>query len=174
MEDSKISAAILENCAVIRVEGRGSFMNSRLLKDFFEKLTQKPCNSFIFDLNECKTMDSTLMGTLAGMAINLKKDDASSRIVLVAPNKQCYRLITTLGLDQILEVRSNFNQDLTGKPFEPIENESDYSQEEKIIHAIEAHETLIEISPDNEVKFRSVLALLKEDLEKGNCDNTES
>lgn len=167
MDDSKIKAALIDQLVVIKVEGRGSFLNSRLLRDFLDKMILKNLEKFIFDLTECKTMDSTFMGTLAGLSIKLKKNGANAKISLVAPNKQCYRLITTLGLDQILNVRSNFSSDIGQTEYQQVNKEQSYSKEDKIINAIEAHENLIELDSQNEVKFKNVIALLKEDLENG-------
>ncbi len=166
MTKSKILAAIVEDIVIVKIEGKGSFQNSKTLKEFLDKMLERGYKKFIFDFNDCITMDSTFMGTLAGLSIKLKKSGEEGKIVIVSPNKQCYRLLTTLGLDRIIEIRSKLNNigDVT---FEKVEEKKSMSKEEQVIMAIEAHENLIKISPENEVKFKNVLSLLREYLDKG-------
>lgn len=166
MQDSNIEAAIVNDFVLLRLDGRGSFLNSRILKDFLERMLDRDYSQFIFDLSDCQTMDSTFMGMLAGVAIKLKEKKDGS-FCLVSPNKQCYRLLSTLGLDQILEVRSDYTNPSDVSPeFQNIPQKDCYSQKEKLIHAIEAHKNLIQLEADNKVKFENVLKLLEEDLEK--------
>src|SRR5450631_2319235 len=60
----------------IRVEGRGSFQNSPALKEFSRKLIDEGRRKFVVDLKSCLAMDSTFMGTLAGLAIRLRDTGA--------------------------------------------------------------------------------------------------
>ncbi len=173
-DDAHIEAAIIDDIVLIRVHGRGSFLNSRFLKDFLEKMLSINYSNFMFDLSHCQTMDSTFMGMLAGISIKLQ-EKGKGNICLVKPNKQCYRLLSTLGLDQILEVRSEFKNPSEMNPdFKDISPVKEYSQKEKLIHAIESHKNLIKLESQNKVKFENVLNLLEEDLEKYRARETNS
>ena len=59
-----------DNVAVVRVTGRGTFLNSVPLKKFADQLTAdgKP-RQFIIDLKDCETLDSTFMGVLASISL---------------------------------------------------------------------------------------------------------
>ena len=53
--------------------GRGSFLNSGSLKEFAREMVNRGYRDFVFDLQDCVMMDSTFMGTMAGMALRLKE-----------------------------------------------------------------------------------------------------
>ena len=57
----------------IRLEGKGSFLNSGSLKEFSREMIGRGHREFIVDLAHCPVMDSTFMGTLTGMAIQLRE-----------------------------------------------------------------------------------------------------
>ncbi len=172
--DSQIEAAVAEDIVLLRIVGRGCFLNSRILKDFMENMLEKNYLQFIFDLSECLTMDSTFMGMLAGIAMKLHQKKEGT-ICLVNPNKQCYRLLSTLGLDQIMEIHSHFsNPSDISQDFKGIQSEKSYSKKEKLIHAIEAHKNLMKIDSQNKLKFENVINLLERDLEKYKSKNNEN
>ncbi|MES2569084.1 MAG: STAS domain-containing protein, partial [Verrucomicrobiota bacterium] len=56
----------------VRVEGKGSFLNSTGLKEFAKEMINRGFREFVIDLKNCPVMDSTFMGTLAGIALNLR------------------------------------------------------------------------------------------------------
>ena len=57
----------------VRVEGRGSFLNSTGLKEFAREMTNRGYREFVLDLKQCPVMDSTFMGTMAGIALRLRE-----------------------------------------------------------------------------------------------------
>ena len=56
----------------MRLEGKGSFLNSGSLKEFAQEMVNRGYREFIVDLQNCVMMDSTFMGTLAGVEIGLQ------------------------------------------------------------------------------------------------------
>src|SRR5271165_2352381 len=69
----KPGSEILVSCADrivwVRVEGNGSSTNSTALKDFAKEMIHRGAREFIVDLCNCPVMDSTFMGTLAGISL---------------------------------------------------------------------------------------------------------
>ena len=57
----------------VRVEGKGSFLNSTGLKEFAKEMTNRGYREFVVDLHNCPLMDSTFMGTLTGVALRLRE-----------------------------------------------------------------------------------------------------
>src|SRR5262249_32918320 len=57
----------------IKVEGKGSFLNSGSLKEFAREMVDRGYREFVVDLEKCSMMDSTFMGTMAGVALRLKE-----------------------------------------------------------------------------------------------------
>jgi anti-sigma B factor antagonist len=51
------------------VEGNGSSTNSTALKDFAKEMIHLGARDFIVHLRNCPAMDSTFMGTLAGISL---------------------------------------------------------------------------------------------------------
>src|SRR6266446_3345121 len=68
----KPGSEILVSCADrivwVRVEGNGSSTNSTALRDFAKEMIHRGAREFIVDLCNCPVMDSTFMGTLAGIS----------------------------------------------------------------------------------------------------------
>lgn len=57
----------------VRVMGKGSFQNSSGLKEFTKEMINRGSRDFVIDFKNCETMDSTFMGTLAGVALRLRE-----------------------------------------------------------------------------------------------------
>ena len=52
----------------IKIVGRASFQNVMPLKDFLKDSAESGKRCYVFDFAECKGMDSTVLGVLAGCA----------------------------------------------------------------------------------------------------------
>ena len=85
----------------VRVAGRGTFQNSTGLKEFAAEMTQRGHRDFIVDLKDCELMDSTFMGTLAGVAIRLGPE---GKLRVVRANERCRKVMKNLGLDRVVAV----------------------------------------------------------------------
>jgi hypothetical protein len=57
----------------VKVEGKGSFLNSENLKEFACGMLNHGYREFVVDLADCVTMDSTFMETMAKVALRLKE-----------------------------------------------------------------------------------------------------
>ena len=151
---------------VFRIDGRGSHLNSPALQQVAEAcLKENPQTRFVFDLKGCPTMDSTFMGALAGITIRQQRNNCgTSTVVNLGP--QNLRLLEVLGLMHILDIRKEPGE----SPAEHAEFEQSAAPElsklDRTVHMIQAHEQLISLEGDNEVKFEGVLESLKQSLER--------
>ena len=141
----------------IRVEGRGSFQNSPALKDFSKKLIEEGRRQFVVDLKNCPAMDSTFMGTLAGLAIRLR-DTGGGELWVVNRNERNSELLAGLGLDPF------FSQEPLSAPQpaeckEAIHHPTDKNATREAMH--EAHDACIAVDPRNADKFKDVIEHLK-------------
>ena len=73
-----IQVGFNESTVWVRVSGRGSFQNSSPLKDFAKEMLSRGYKTFVIDLGECPVMDSTFMGTLAGIALKLQASEGTA------------------------------------------------------------------------------------------------
>lgn len=142
--------------AWVRVDGRGTFQNSTGLKEFAAEMTRRGHRDFVVDLKDCELMDSTFMGTLAGIALRL---GTGGTLHIVRPNARCRQVMKNLGLDRIVSVE---NEAAAGEPAPPLQDaEGNPPREAKRETIIEAHENLVAADPANEVRFKDVIEFLK-------------
>ena len=145
----------------IRVEGKGSFLNSTGLKDFAKEMTNRGYREFVIDLKACPVMDSTFMGTLAGIALRLK-ENGQGRLRVINLNERNSDLLSNLGLDQLFTIETvPFTLNCTEQPLQT------NGTEDKVARAttmLAAHEACVEANPENAAKFKDVLEYLKQDL----------
>lgn len=164
MDESSILVRKANDSGIIRVIGKGSFKNARHVKSFTSQATALGIHSFIFDLEQCSHMDSTFMGTLAGLAIELKKKSAPPpSIYNISPRN--LELLQTLGLDRLLKINDQ-STDLSTNSFHAInDNLKKADQDDISQNMLEAHEALIEANSENASKFEDVIHFLKNKLD---------
>jgi len=157
-------ARLGDGIVIIRVCGRGTHQQSPGLRQVFEMTRgDTPAPRYVLDVDQCVTMDSTFMGTLASMAIHQRQRDGSSLVVLNV-NEHVRNLLQTLGLNYVLELRAGNNavDQADFKPSRP----APITRLEQILMMLEAHERLVDVDSRNEVKFEGVLRSLRESLER--------
>lgn len=146
----------------VRVRGKGTFSASPALKGFVERSLEGGVNRFVIDLSDCQSMDSTFMGTLAGLAIRLRKS-AGGRLQLNGVGERNRQSLEDLGLDALLEIDPSDSEwkehieDVRGN-LEPLPSEADVSDAS---HVLEAHRQLCEANEENVKKFSTVLEVLE-------------
>jgi anti-anti-sigma factor len=163
-------ATLPDDIVIIRVAGRANYQNSLALKQVFEKTSsENKSPNFVFDLERCDSMDSTFMGVVASIGLHQRRIRGTKSTVLnVSPHVR--DLLDMLGLKFLLEIR-DAEADGKSRPAVPEARFSDVVPPEttkldRIIMMIEAHERLIDVSDQNEVKFKSVLETLHDSLER--------
>ena len=70
------------------------------MKEYTRRMIQRGRRSFIIDLADCELMDSTFMGTMAGIALRLRELGSGGLTVLNA-NTRNQSLLENLGLDHL-------------------------------------------------------------------------
>ncbi len=162
-----LTAAYIDQSAVIRVEGRGSFKISPPMKQFIHQVINKQsATRILIDMTDCSGMDSTFMGVIAGIACLIKSKPAFS-FKLINLSEKNKKLLTTLGVDRVVDysLASLEDHGLSGKETGTQTLEPDLSDRLNAAKTtLEAHETLVEINPENLQKFKSVLEFLEDDV----------
>lgn len=145
----------------VRVKGKGSFSSSPPLKGFVERRIESGETRFVIDLGDCPAMDSTFMGTLAGLAMRLAKS-SGGRLQLNGVCDRNRQSLEDLGLDALIDIdpadtewRAHVD-DVRGS-LEPVQDETEASD---AAHVLEAHRQLCEASEENVKKFATVLDVL--------------
>ena len=173
---TRILVASHSGVAWLRVEGRGSFQNSAELKNFTKGRIDAGDSVILVDLEECIYMDSTFMGTLTGIACRLESE-GSGRLEIVNPSPRARELLENLGLDEILHIHPN-GEAVNGMDWATVRGvmaeqlfpesfvDPGDSKRMKAEVVLEAHKALAACNSRNDVRFRDVILLVEEELQK--------
>lgn len=151
----------------IRCLGKGNFLNSPLLKRAGEIYIESGKALIVVDLEACTGMDSTFMGTLAGLAIKLDKKRGGALHIARADEKSKDSL-DGLGLDFLMEINPEEAvwkadlatiEDSLKAQESPGDEEGDPAQ-----FVLEAHQTLSEVNPENRGKFLAVVEMFENEV----------
>jgi len=131
-------------------------------------LVNRGHREFVFDMEECVMMDSTFMGTMAGMALRLKELGEGSLHVIHC-GERSRELLSGLGLDQIFDIQADGAEApqceaLARTNGDPVEKSAN-AKREQAGTMLEAHEALCQAAPKNLTRFKDVLEYLKQDLQ---------
>jgi anti-sigma B factor antagonist len=160
--------SIGEKSAMIQIAGRANFTSSVDFKTLLDQLLQRGYTCFILDLTECVLMDSTFLGVLAGFGLKLnspQSDHISRTIQLFNPNGRISELLENLGVLHLFKVTEGPVKCPDGATPKDVQSQN-ASREEVTRTCLEAHRTLMDINPDNIVRFKDVAAFLADDLKK--------
>ncbi len=145
---------------VVRISGRACFQNSVCLRDFVTEMLQQGKTRFVFDFLHCTSMDSTFLGVLAGIALDLKKRPGGGSLVLTRMGPRNLELVRNLGLHRLLTVDAGDFSMGFGQNEQALQCR-DQSELEQARLVLEAHENLVSADESNRSKFQDVLAFLK-------------
>lgn len=120
----------------------------------------------VVDLGSCTGMDSTFMGTLAGLAARLSVVDGGTLQVAEAGERN-RRSLEDLGLDFLLEIDPPSAEwrgrvDEVRKSLKP--PRGGMTQVHQARHVLEAHQVLSQANESNAKKFSTVVNLLEAEL----------
>lgn len=168
MRSAKMLVWAGEQCAAIRIIGRANFTSSVDFKTLITELRQQGCSYFVLDLAECVLMDSTFLGVLAGFGLKLSNgngDPGKHGIELFNPSERIIELLDTLGVLHLFKVTEG-SVKMTEQAEPRAHTPTSSTREEATRTCIEAHQTLMDISPANAAKFKDVTQFLAEGLKK--------
>ena len=158
--------------ACIRIIGRANFTSSVDFKALVDELRQKGCKCFVLDLSECMLMDSTFLGVLAGLGLKLTTangEPVRHGVELLNPSPRITELLETLGVLHLFRVTqaaaapAAATQAQEQVPTNP-------SKDEVTRTCLEAHQTLMAISPANAARFKDVAQFLAEGVKKAKTE----
>lgn len=162
-----ITVGEVEGSKWVSVHGKGNFLSSPKLKEYVEGcLKNKGCEGIVVDLDSCSAMDSTFMGTLAGLAGRMMEREGTLSIVgLSTRNRDS---LVDLGLDAIMEMEDEEGESPWSDNLETIREgltNWDGSQNSAAAaeEVLEAHRKLCQVDDRNHAKFEAVLDVLEKE-----------
>jgi anti-sigma B factor antagonist len=161
---AKMLVMVGEGFACVRIIGRANFASSVDFRTLVGELRQRGCKRFVLDLADCVLMDSTFLGVLAGFGLKLRagNGDADGHpIELVNPSVRITELLETLGVLHLFKlIQGPLNLPAPCQPVQP--TPANPTRAEVTRTCLEAHQTLIEVSPANAARFKDVAQFLAE------------
>lgn len=145
---------------VVQVNGKANYLNCNAFREFIEKVIAKGSRKLFIDFEDCKGMDSTFLGILAGTAIQLRKLAPVGELIVGNLSERNYELICNLGLQNLLTIAKD--QASASKTFDALKNQ-EVSDAKNIL---KAHENLTAADQKNVGKFQDVIAFLRNQVDK--------
>ncbi len=171
MTDSTLFYHVFDDCLWIRCASRGSFINSPTLKAAAEKYLEKGGKLVVVDLEVCPGVDSTFMGTLAGLARRAMA--VGGAIEVASPTERTRAAMESLGLDMLISLDpmhsvwtadKEHRRTRLEKQLGAGEDAVDLSELDRTRHVLEAHKVLRSMNKQNEETFGYVCETLEDDL----------
>lgn len=120
----------------------------------------------VVDLEACKGMDSTFMGTMAGLAMKLMKLPGGA-LQVAQPGERNRKSLEDLGLDVLMQIApenvswSDSIEDIRSRLVTCETSEEKLGQG---VHVLDAHKKLCEADTRNTQKFGTVLDFLEAEV----------
>ena len=149
-----------------KVTGRASYLNSVPSKEFLHRQVVGGGRRFAFDFEDCSSMDSTFLGILVGVALELRKTEPAGSIILLQLGERNLEVVRNLGIDRLVSVQAGPDETQPGNAeVQAIETNGGSSQPDiELIR--EAHQRLSEINEKNARLFQDVVGFLQKDQEE--------
>lgn len=166
---AKLSVLVGERFACVKITGRANFNSSIDFTTVLKGLKSRGYCCFVLDLSECSLMDSTFLGALAGFGRDMnhsgKKGINQDPVQLLNPNPRILELLETLGVLHLFRtIQGTASLPERCEIFDAPSVQA--TREETTRACLEAHQTLMDINPENKARFKDVAQFLAEDLER--------
>ena len=156
----------------VQVAGRGTFQNGQPLRRFAVEMIDQGVRQFVVDLGPCEGMDSTFLGVLAGIGLQLREPATRGQLRLANVSPRNLELLQTLGLDRLFEVVPATTAAPVGIPLQRLPDPG-FAQFRTLATKngtadlmLEAHDNLIRADTRNQTKFKDLTTVLRARAER--------
>ena len=150
----------------ILIEGKANFLNANTFKQFIDKSLSKPYSHYIIDFEQCTGMDSTFLGIIAWLGLQIKASEHKSYLIVRNLNKRNKELFNNLGLqnfisteESIMEASSQNSKNL--EPFHALEEADRF----EAIDILNAHKNLVKARKENASLFKDLISILESKIQ---------
>lgn len=144
--------------ALVSVVGLGNMHLAPTLQAFVEDGIPEGCVRIALDLESCRGLDSTFMGTMVGLSVTLKERDGWLCVMNVGPDNE--RLLRTLGVWEFISVIHRPRVDPA--PLVRLYPTTDTGA--RLIQIHQAHRHLIELDAGNRERFGKFLEAIEKEM----------
>jgi anti-sigma B factor antagonist len=157
----RVLVGTVDQSVFVQVEGRGTHVNSQPLRECLIQMVQRGYRSFQLDLGDCTYMDSTFLGVLAHVCLQLRSRLGTFTIPRITDRN--LELLQTMGIDRFFEFGCNASEEPCNFTQLPTDQRSKQEWGQTVL---DAHRTLVDVDPRNAPRFKDVIRFLEEDLKK--------
>lgn len=162
----KMLICICDEEVRLRIAGHANFTAGPDFQRLVTELYQKGYRRFRIDMSECVLMDSTFLGLICGLGLKLRNaTEPNAGVELLNPNPRVTDLLESLGICAVVSIRHAPSERWE---LETVRREASTppSREDMARTSLEAHQTLMSLSPENQARFKDVARFLAEDLKQ--------
>jgi len=162
MDENKILYSEHDGVHFLRFHGDILHTLAPALDGFLKHLSEAPeSHSFLLDLTETHSIDSTMLGLLARVA-KMARDQKAPPPTIVCPNEDIIDLLVGIGFDEVFSLVA-----CDGAPLGDGEEIAHAETDDRALTQtmLEAHQELISLKADNRLLFEDVIELLQRSLD---------
>ena len=158
MNNGRILVADIDNVPILKFVGDVRVLMGGTLENYFSTLYRKAIlDRMIIDMTETQGIDSTALGLLAKMAIQLRNRFNVSPTI-ISTNPDITRILRSMSFNLITDIIDK-----------PVDRKTSYDELSRVDESedrvrqkvIEAHQTLMNLSEDNRAEFQDLVSALK-------------
>lgn len=158
MNSGKILAAEYNQMPVLKLVGDVRVLMSSTIDNYFSSLYSKAIlDAMIVDLTETAGIDSTALGLLAKMAIQLR-NRFNVKPSIISTNPDITKILKGMSFDIIFDiVEEPLSSDANFGELNHVDETDDVVKQKVII----AHQALMTLSNENKLEFQDLVSALK-------------
>lgn len=143
----------------ILVEGKANFLNANTFKQFIDKSLSKNYTYYIIDFEHCTGMDSTFLGIIAWLGLQIKESENKAYLIVRNLNKRNKELFNNLGLQNFISTEESILDTSSDSPdqFEALKETERF----EAIDILNAHKNLVKARKENASLFKDLISILE-------------
>ena len=158
MQEGKILAASHDGAYVIRMQGDVRLTLCTTIDEYFQHMYEDPqFTSVWIDLCEAEGIDSTTLGLLAKLALEVK-ERFGFEPAIYSCDPGINRLLKSMGFQRLFDLHEEVCNDPEDISEIPAVDGSEQAVKEKVI---EAHRVLMNLSDENRTRFKDLMGVLE-------------
>ena len=161
-KDSTYKVCATNDEVYVQIKNKASYLNCAPLRSFLNEMVDEGNKVFVIDFQNCSSMDSTFLGILVGLALQLRKSSGGGGLTLLNLVGRNRETVENLGIHKIAIVSSEFVSNSSELEVLKMKNSSDKACPELIY---KAHKTLLDLNEKNSKIFKDVVNFLEQKVE---------
>ncbi|WP_314011134.1 STAS domain-containing protein [Pseudostreptobacillus hongkongensis] len=147
----------IEGRYIFKILGKATMKNSKNLSDFID-LNFDEIIDLSFEMSETTYMDSTFLGMIAKIAIELKTKK-NKKLVVLNPSQEAKGFLKQTGITKFIDIINE--EEIKSESLKAISLETNDNMNDKSRYILEMHEVLMNLNDENKKVFQSVVDAMK-------------